>query len=155
MSETRQTAAPEEDRTWERVREELGQRLLARIDLDDRDRPAAQVLRARAAKLAAYLVVDLENTLEPTGWWSAFWRRRLVNRAQRALRRARTVQYPEMMELVNATARGYRDFLRCFEADQEAYRSDPQAWLEQHSPWRGTGTPKRPEPADASDRTAR
>ncbi|WP_414945631.1 hypothetical protein [Amycolatopsis sp. cmx-11-32] len=95
---------------WERVREELGQRLLAPVDLDDRDRSAAQVLHARAAKLAVCLIVDLENTPEPTGWWSAFWRRRLANRARRALRHAGTVQYPEMANLVNATARGYRDF---------------------------------------------
>ncbi len=121
--------APGADRTWERVREELGERVLALFDLDDRDRPAARVLRARAARSAGCTIAFLEHFPVRTRWWSRLERHWMAKHAVRALRRARTSQYPEMAELVSDTVRGTREVL----ALMDWVKANPEAWLAQNN----------------------
>jgi hypothetical protein len=106
--------------TWALVRAELGQRLLSLIDLDDPERPAAYVLRERAARWAGLLVVELERTPASGNWWVTRRRSVLSRRADRAMRRCRPEDYPEMLELASTTAHNLRLLYRAIDADLES-----------------------------------
>lgn len=119
--------------SWAQVWEELGQRLLSLADLDDPQRPAAFVLRERAAMRASLLIVELERTTD-AGWWSARRRRRLRRGLDRALRRCRPETYLEIQELVEVGVHNLRLVYRAFDADPNTSNagdgSDASAW-----PW--------------------
>lgn len=119
---------------WSLVWEELGQRLLSLADLDDPQRPAAAVLRKRAALRASHLIVELEHTTADTGWWSARRRQRLRRGVARALRRCQYDTYPEMQELIEVGVHNLR-VLRCaFDMNPNpGDRADPSA-----RPWAHT-----------------
>lgn len=106
--------------TWSLVRAELGQRLLSLVDLDDPDRPAAYVLRERAARWAGLLIVELERIPAGGNWWATRRRRVLSRRADRALRRCRPEDSPVMLELVNTTAHNLRLVYRAIDAGLES-----------------------------------
>jgi hypothetical protein len=106
--------------TWALVRAELGQRLLSLVDLDDPERPAAFVLRERAAHWAALLIVELERIPADGNWWVTRRRSALGRRADRAMRRCRPETYPEMLELVTTTAHNLRLLYREIDAGLES-----------------------------------
>jgi photosystem II stability/assembly factor-like uncharacterized protein len=116
---------------WEQVVEELSQRLLAVVDLDDRDRPAARKIREQRAKDAGYLLVYLERMAHETGWWAQCRRTRLARQYSRALRRSAAADDPKQATLVAQTAEGMREVW----AELDRYWEAPAEWAARNA-WR-------------------